>query len=205
MKRGKNFKLTNKLFYIFAAILILAAVGISIYAQTIITIQNPSHTSDQIYLQYNSTCFFTLTNAIANGLLEVTPTTLPPCDAPPFPKTSPYHLASQILINVGPYTMTLQEAYNHLVFAGGSAPNYNATQSYTTTLPAGGQLGSQIYTNITNGIVLQNAITNGSTSSISSQPIGTSCFPQGISTTCLNPGTWNGTACTGYYPKLYYC
>src|SRR5271157_298936 len=194
MKRGKkNFKLSSKIFYIFAAIIILAAIGSGVHAAIKsgpIALRNPSHQSSQVYIEYSSTCYFTLANAITNGYLTTPNLVLSGlnCDAPPFPKTSPYYLASQVLINVGPYIMTLQEAFDNSVFTTASAPNYGATRSYTITPSGAWGPSTEIYANTATGSTLQDAINSNS---ICASNMGQACYPSGSDPSCTSAGTIN--------------
>jgi hypothetical protein len=190
--KERGFNLSDKTFYVLVAIVIFAAIAVGVYAATtgLVAPINPGHNSTQVFIPVGNGKYITLQNAIDSGYLAginssaVNTTLLPP--------SSPYHLASQILITVNSFVMTLQDAINNKVFISG------ATKSYNTTLPAGGEYFYNINVNTTGGVMtLQNAIINNKIASTAcfNQPLGTSC---GTNLACDGSGHclgWSGTGC----------
>jgi hypothetical protein len=175
----------DKVFYIAFAIVILVLISITVYAALPgATASNPGHSADQIYISYGSN-YLTLQNAVSGNYLTRTKSEavslLTPANSDNnFPTMTPYHLASQILIQVPSssgvnYTMTLQEAVDNNVFVNG------ASTSYTTSLPVGGQYASNV-----------NVIGGDGTAQTFEQAIVTGNFAA--------PVTWNSTAWKSTYP-----
>ena len=169
MKEGLKIKSTHRAFYIVASIIILFLIGTSVYAALPVpgaNAPNPGHSADQVYIKYgNNYVTFQhaverryLVNTSANVTKEISssdPNNLPDNN---FPKTWPWHYASQILIEMSGQWMTLQQAVDADNFAKG----VDTSKNYTTKLPPDGQLGSQINVNISGNIsTVQGIITAG--------------------------------------------
>jgi len=184
------------LFVFLVSVIIFSSIGIHAATTGLVPPINPGHNSTQVFISVGNG-YITLQDAVDNGYFVnrnssvITRTLLP--------VSSPYHLASQILINVTSggniYTMTLQQAADNRVFVSG------ATRSYQTTLSAGGEYYYNINVNTLSGIVdLRNAINNNLISSIlppfcQGKPVGTSC---GANLACDGGGNclgWAGLGC----------
>jgi hypothetical protein len=200
MKRG-SLKLTSKSFYFVSAIIILVLLGVLLSRFILGASPNPGHSADQIFIKYGSH-YITFQHAITDRYIYTykskVDTELTSSD--PFPPSTPYHLASQILVQMKSlsgvvYTMTLQEAIDHDFFLK------NPDQSITTSLPEGGQYASDISINLNNVLVnLQTAITTGQLRCTPDCTYPNSCGKtDGCEGTCLGASLGNcptGNICT---------
>jgi hypothetical protein len=201
-------KLTHRILYIILGIMILGAIIVGVRATTttgLVPPVNPGHNSSQVFIPVGNGNYITLQNAIDYGyLLQQNTSTI---QMSLLPVSSPYELASQVLITFKGKVMTLQQAISTNVFIN------NALQvgySYTSTLPIGGDYGSNTNINTTSGnMTLQNAINGGLTLLSSAclsgfwcpqgQKVGNPCYPVQYNGLCMNWGTITTSAtCTGY-------
>jgi len=176
---------------------------------------NPGHNSSQVYISYSGG-YVSLQKAIDNHyLLFSSPSIISSAYTTSLPTSTPYHLASQILLTSNGYTMTLQEAITYEIFAKA------ATASHTTALSAGGENAANInvdvsgtvrtlqylasnpstlcFSNYTNSCGSSRTIAcNGSCSCSSRQ--GTSCTLSATSEYCVYPGSYQcDDSCSSYY------
>ena len=210
MKKGFDLasNLTHKILYIVLAIMILGAILVGVRATTttgLILPANPGHNSTEVFIPVGNGNYITLQNAIDYGyFLQQNTSTI---QMSLLPVSSPYELASQVIITFKGQAMTLQQAINTNVFIN------NALQvgySYTSALPIGGDYGTSTTVNTTSGnMTLQNAINTGLTLLSSAclsgficpqgQKVGNPCYPIGNAALCMNMGTITASAtCTGY-------
>ncbi len=198
--------------------IVFSSVGVHAVTTGLVSPANPGHNSSQVFLSVGGGKYITLQNAIDNGFFIAANTSLIPTTL--LPVSSPYEFASQIIITLGGYNVTLQDAVNYQLFA--TPAN---SQSYAkSSIPAGGEYASKINVNTTSSIkTLQYTIDNNLLSSIppilscptgytcpSGFGIGSACYPtSGGSLGCA--GTINsnracasfsiGYTCGGVYTK----
>jgi hypothetical protein len=209
MKRGVNLDshLPNKIFYIIIALVILGAVIVGVRAATtgLVAPVNPGHNSSQVLISVGTNKYITLQDAVDSGFLLGQ--NFSNVRISLIPVTTPYELASQVIVTFKGQKMTLQEAVATNVFVN------NALQvgfSYSTITPVGGDISSNVNINTTSGnMTLQNAINTGlallSSACLTGfvcpqgQKIGNPCYPTGLDSSCVNAGTITSSAtCSGY-------
>jgi len=196
----------SKFFYLILAVTLFSSIGVHAATTILVSPINPGHNSTQVFIQVGANNYITLQNARDYGYLVGTNSSVIPIT--PLPVSSPYELASQILLTYGSSTITLQSAINNNVFTGGPMPA-------SAIISAGGDYASNVNVNTISGVMsLQNAI---SSSLLSPCPtgqhldasqncvsncagnMGQSCYPSGVNSACTNAGVVQcDGSCVGY-------
>jgi len=210
MKRRVNLDshLPNKLFYIIIALVILGAIIVGVRAATtgFVAPVNPGHNSSQVLISVGTNKYITLQDAVDSGYLlgqnfsNVRITLIP--------VTTPYELASQVIVTFKGQKMTIQQAVSTNVFINNA---FQVGYSYTSVTPIGGDVASNVNINTTSGnMTFQTAVNTGLALLSSAhcltgfvcpqgQKIGNPCYPTGLNGLCVNAGTITSSAtCTGY-------
>jgi len=190
-KRGLNIHInfTNRWLYTLIVLGILTIIAVGVYAAVSIIAIDPGHNSTQIFIHYPGG-YVSLQTAINNNyLITSSPSIL---IYEPLPTSTPYHLASQVLITtLEGYIMTLQEAVEDKTFI------IAATRSHTTTLPAGGEYANNINIGVEEtSMTFQYAITQkkicksaGQTAYSSYSCCSGLAYSSSSGTCCANSGT----------------
>ena len=217
---GSGLMLTNKVFYVVIAALVLVAMGMyiveGILGASSIASPNPGHNSNQIYLKIGG-YYVTLQHAIDNNYINGLSV---PKSSDPIVGTSA--MASQVLITIGGQTMTLQQAFDTgALITGVPKAGYKYTShliSYDNASLINVKFGTSIMTLqkaawekkfcVSNagascgGNVCTNPGTiqcDGSCADTSFKPKGTNCNAAGTYA-CDGAGHclgWSGTGCGG--------